>query len=74
MNTHCSQCGMCLKEPSDYHPFAACLMFLGCQNGNTVQVNLDAVVEYGRQQALAAQGNSSPPDQSSPPTGDANVS
>jgi hypothetical protein len=45
---HCSQCGMCTRGPVDYHPYAACLMFMGCKDGNTVQANLDAVVKYGR--------------------------
>jgi hypothetical protein len=31
----------------NYHPHAACLMFRGCHNGNTVAANLRAVVEYG---------------------------
>jgi hypothetical protein len=40
---------MVTKGPTDYHPYAACLMMQACKNGNTVQANLDAVVEYGRQ-------------------------
>lgn len=39
---------MVLEGPTVYHPYAACLMFKGCSNGNTVQANLDAVVAYGR--------------------------
>src|ERR1700677_2977199 len=45
----CSQCGMCVDPDKPYHPYAACLMFTGCRDGNKVQPNLDAVVEYGRQ-------------------------
>lgn len=45
----CQVCGMVTKGPTDYHPYAACLMMQACKNGNTVQANLDAVVEYGRQ-------------------------
>lgn len=48
---HCGQCGMCLKGPNDYHPYAACMMFGFCHDGNQVQANLDAVVEYGRKSA-----------------------
>lgn len=48
---HCSQCGMLLRKPNDYHPYAACLMFNACRDGNVVEANLGAVVEYGAQQA-----------------------
>lgn len=44
---HCSQCGMTTHGPQDFHPFAACLMFKECGNGNTVEANLQFVVEYG---------------------------
>ena len=39
----CAQCGMpvCI---GDYHPFAACLMFRGCGEADTVTDNLDALV------------------------------
>lgn len=47
--SHCTQCGMVTQGPTDYHPYAACLMMQACKNGNTVQANLDAVVEYGRE-------------------------
>ena len=43
----CSGCGMLVEETPNYHPYAACLMFKACRNGNTVEVNLKAVVEYG---------------------------
>lgn len=45
---HCAQCGMRTDGPAVYHPYAACLMFKACKNGDTVQANLDAVVKYGR--------------------------
>ncbi len=45
---HCAQCGMSTEGPADYHPYAACLMFAACRNGDVVQANLDAVVQYGR--------------------------
>ncbi len=35
------------EEP--YHPYAACLMFKGCKDGNVVQANLDAVRAFGAQ-------------------------
>jgi hypothetical protein len=50
----CQQCGMWVDPKKPYHPYAACLMFMGCKNGNTVQANLDAVVEYGRNKVDAA--------------------
>lgn len=30
-------------EIGEYHPFAACLMFKGCNNSTTVHDNLDAI-------------------------------
>lgn len=45
--TTCSACGMLVGLHRNYHPHAACLMFRGCHNGNTVDANLRAVVEYG---------------------------
>jgi len=38
---------MLVGQHRNYHPHAACLMFRGCHNGNTVDANLRAVVEYG---------------------------
>lgn len=38
---------MLVGQHRNYHPHAACLMFRGCHNGNTVAANLRAVVEYG---------------------------
>lgn len=43
----CAKCGMHVAGPRDYHPHAACLMFQACRNGNEVDDNLSAVVEYG---------------------------
>jgi len=35
----CQECGMeC--TPNEYHPYAACLMFKGCHNSETVRANL----------------------------------
>ena len=42
----CAACGMSVK-PRAYHPHAACLMFRACHDGNVVDANLQAVVEYG---------------------------
>lgn len=39
----CSECGMALREPYEYHPYAACLMFRGCTDGDVVRANLNAV-------------------------------
>jgi hypothetical protein len=38
----CGECGM-LCEPSEYHPFAACLMFKGCHDSATVRKNLSGL-------------------------------
>ena len=46
----CQQCGMHVENATDYHPYAACLMFKACHDGNKVQANLDAVVEYGERE------------------------
>lgn len=40
-------CGMADAEAPTYHPYAACLMFFACANGDTVADNLRAVVAYG---------------------------
>ena len=44
MNTEkpCGECGMPVRL-GEYHPFAACLMFKGCQSSSTVRANLDAI-------------------------------
>jgi hypothetical protein len=56
----CAECGMVLSSPNEYHPYAACLMYKGCKDENTVRLNLLAVLHYGsgptddlRQQARA---------------------
>jgi hypothetical protein len=46
-NPSCDHCGMPLKNWSDYHPYAACLMFEACHNSETVEANLLAVLAYG---------------------------
>jgi len=43
----CSHCGMVTKSMREYHPYAACLMMKASGNGNAVEANLRAVVEYG---------------------------
>ncbi|MEO0467601.1 MAG: hypothetical protein AAF216_13755 [Pseudomonadota bacterium] len=49
----CFNCGMHTNSPAEYHPYAACLMFEAARDGDTVEANLRAVVEYGmRAQAL----------------------
>ena len=42
METTCQECGM-LIEANEYHPYAACLMFKACQDGEVVRENLKAV-------------------------------
>lgn len=49
-NHDCAACGMSVK-PGAFHPYAACLMFRACHDGNVVDANLQAVVEYGRRSA-----------------------
>ena len=40
----CQECGMPVML-GEYHPFAACLMFKGCKNGETVRENLKYVTQ-----------------------------
>lgn len=39
----CHSCGMITKEDREYHPYAACLLFKACGNGDTVRAELAAV-------------------------------
>lgn len=41
----CTQCGM-HTQPKEYHPYAACLMFIACKDANVVRANLKDVVAY----------------------------
>ena len=49
----CKECGMLVKQ-GEYHPYTACLMFKGCNNSNTVRVNLKTIttqwLEMGKQE------------------------
>jgi hypothetical protein len=40
--TPCTECGMVCR-PAEFHPFAACLMFKGCHDGDKVRANLAAL-------------------------------
>lgn len=44
---HCAHCGMTVAVPSEYHPYAACLMFNACHDSEVVRANLIGVIEYG---------------------------
>lgn len=44
----CSGCGMCLRAPNHYHPYAACLMHRQCKDASQVEVYLKEVLEHGR--------------------------
>lgn len=41
-HAECAQCGM-VCAPNEYHPYAACLMFMGCKDGAVVRANLSEV-------------------------------
>ena len=41
-HTECAQCGM-VCAPNEYHPYAACLMFMACKDGPYVRAKLDEV-------------------------------
>jgi len=49
--TYCVQCGMPCA-PNEYHPFAACLMFIACHDVQTVKANLHAVWVDGHKSAM----------------------
>lgn len=38
----CQECGMPVRL-GEYHPFAACLMYKGCHDGDVVRKNLEAI-------------------------------
>lgn len=48
----CGSCGMPCT-PTEYHPYAACLMFKACHNSETVRANLDDVRAHGAPQTVA---------------------
>lgn len=39
---------------TEYHPYAACLMFKACRSSKTVRENLDAVQEHSHSSLLAS--------------------
>lgn len=43
MTNICQTCGMVCRTPTEYHPYAACLMFKACHDGDIVRANLEAV-------------------------------
>ncbi len=44
--TECAECGMPIESATEYHPYAACLMFKECYNSEIVRSNLNAVIEH----------------------------
>ena len=38
----CAECGM-IVTLGEYHPFAACLMYKGCKDENTVRENIKTI-------------------------------
>ena len=52
---HCTECGMPVQW-GDYHPYAACLMFKGCGDAETVNKHLNAIkdqwYELGKRKGL----------------------
>lgn len=61
----CNDCGMTV-EPNEFHPYAACLMFKSCHDGEVVRKNLtairDASIEYCAMILDAADKNDHPSD------------
>jgi hypothetical protein len=43
----CTQCGMLLLSPTDYHTYAACQLFRYTLNSDKVEANIRAIIEYG---------------------------
>lgn len=50
-HTECAQCGM-VCAPGEYHPYAACLMFMACKDGSVVRANLAEVRKQDEQLIL----------------------
>jgi hypothetical protein len=50
----CGGCGM-LCTATEYHPYAACLMFKACNDPKTVRDNLQAVLAHGYLRGTMAQ-------------------
>lgn len=44
----CTECGMAVSV-TEYHPYAACLMYRACQDAEVVRVNLLSVQASGAQ-------------------------
>lgn len=44
---HCTECGMPC-EAAEYHPYAACLMYMACHDSETVRANLPDIAPGGR--------------------------
>ena len=44
----CSGCGMGLRAPNHFHPYAACLMYRQCKDASQVEVYLKEAIEHGR--------------------------
>lgn len=51
--TTCQDCGM-VCEPTEFHPFAACLMFKACHNGGLVRDSLQFLAEEAVKQEREA--------------------
>lgn len=53
MNT-CQECGMVVKTANEYHPYAACLLFRACGNGDEVRAHLAAILQAATRDAPSA--------------------
>ena len=54
--TGCGDCGMPCAS-SEYHPYAACLMFKHCRDSETVRANLQAVRQQGKVEGIQESKN-----------------
>lgn len=57
MSSTCQTCGMHLEHPTEYHPYAACLMMLGARSigkgSDTVISNIRVVIDDARDGTIA---------------------
>lgn len=47
MENRCAGCGMTLKEPYEYHPYAACELFKATGSSESARLNIRAMIRYG---------------------------
>jgi hypothetical protein len=57
----CHDCGMYV-QPGDYHPYAACVMYRQCRQGEKVESWLAQIIQHGRDLERADRSPAVSPD------------